>query len=383
MKKIRFIIVGSGWRSLFFARIAKALPEVFELGAMLCRTKEKADKMASEYNIPTTTSIEECIEYQPDFVVVAVNKASIADVSMEWMNYGFTVLCETPASLNMDTLDELWQMHTEGKRLVVAEQYTSYPIYKSMIEVLNRGLIGTPDCINISLAHDYHGTSLMREFLQQNGTEQFTVSAKEYFFNTVETLTRYDDFKDGRTAPKRRVTAEFTFDNGQVAWYDFDSEQYHSPIRQNHIKVQGLKGELLDNQIYFLDENFEPQTGTFSKKTISSDIYRNNPDPTSQIETSEITYCQTDKEPEVVYLPRFGLCGLNEDETAIAHMMELTAEYTWASQNICEEKAKIICRHMEGLLKNALQDSYMSILMQEAIDTKTIVSSKIKEWNRV
>ena len=43
-RKIRFIIVGSGWRSLYYVRIAKALKDRFELCALLCRTKEKADR---------------------------------------------------------------------------------------------------------------------------------------------------------------------------------------------------------------------------------------------------------------------------------------------------------------------------------------------------
>ena len=46
--KYHFIIVGSGWRSLYYVRIAKAMPNVFCLDAMYCRTQEKADKMAKE-----------------------------------------------------------------------------------------------------------------------------------------------------------------------------------------------------------------------------------------------------------------------------------------------------------------------------------------------
>ena len=52
MAKLRFIVVGSGWRSLFYWRIAQALPERFELCAMLCRTEEKAEKMHREYGVP-------------------------------------------------------------------------------------------------------------------------------------------------------------------------------------------------------------------------------------------------------------------------------------------------------------------------------------------
>ena len=104
MGKTRFIIVGSGWRSLYYVRIAKALPEHFELCAMLCRTEEKASLMAIENGIHTTTSEEECISMKPDVVVVVVNKASIAEVAIHWLNLGFCVLSETPAALDIATL---------------------------------------------------------------------------------------------------------------------------------------------------------------------------------------------------------------------------------------------------------------------------------------
>ena len=44
MERIRFAVVGTGWRSLFYVRIAKWLPERFELTGVLCRTKERAEE---------------------------------------------------------------------------------------------------------------------------------------------------------------------------------------------------------------------------------------------------------------------------------------------------------------------------------------------------
>ena len=101
-RKIRFIIIGSGWRALYYVRIAKALKDCFELCALLCRTKEKADRFKVQYDIPTTTSIEECVALSPDFVVVAVDKAHLASISIEWMERGFPVLSETPAAMDID-----------------------------------------------------------------------------------------------------------------------------------------------------------------------------------------------------------------------------------------------------------------------------------------
>lgn len=102
MAKYHFIIIGSGWRALYYVRVAKALPEIFCIDAMYCRTQEKADLIAGQYQIHTTTSIEECAAYKPDFAVVAVKKDAICDVSMEWLDRGITVLSETPAALDTD-----------------------------------------------------------------------------------------------------------------------------------------------------------------------------------------------------------------------------------------------------------------------------------------
>lgn len=144
MAKLRFIVVGSGWRSLFYWRIAQALPERFELCAMLCRTEGKAEKMHREYGVPVSTSAVQCAALHPDLVVVAVNKASIAAVSTEWLARGFAVLSETPAALEEDALRALWQLHRQGAKLQVAEQYWLYPTLAKRLAAVHSGALGTP-----------------------------------------------------------------------------------------------------------------------------------------------------------------------------------------------------------------------------------------------
>lgn len=364
MQKIRFVVVGSGWRSLYYVRIAKALPDVFELCAMYCRTEEKASKIASEYDIHTTTSIAECEGYKPDFVVVVVNKASIAEVSMEWMKRGFTVVCETPAGLDIDTLNELWRMHEQGYKLVVAEQYTRYPQYRALLEVTGQDKIGDLDCLNISLAHDYHGASLMRAFLKLSVEEGFCVSAKTYEFPTVETRNRYEIYKDGRVADKKRTVATFEFESGKVAIYDFDSEQYHSPIRKNTIKLQGRLGEIIDNKVYYLDENYEPCEEELKIETRTVNRAYDNPNLKTIKEVITVSFLG-----EALYTPEFGLCGLSEDEVAIAGLLKQSAAYA---------------RGIDGepyALKEALQDAYMAILMRQASDSGETVYSTKQEWH--
>lgn len=364
--KYHFIIIGSGWRSLYYVRIAKAMPDILRLDAMYCRIQEKADKMAEEFSIHTTTSIEECVGYKPDFAVVAVNKTSICDVSIEWMDRGITVLSETPAALDMDSLKKLYRYHMSDdktdKKQVVAEQYREYPYNKARINLVNSGVLGDISCLNISIAHEYHGFSLIRAYLGIKPDENYTVSGKIYEFPTTQTLTRYDKFTDGRIAPKKRCVAVFEFDSGKVAWYDFDSEQYRSPIRKNMIKVQGVRGELINNELYYLDEN-----NVGRKETIVTDINKvmtgnGNPNLAQVNEIKKIAFGD-----KILYEPVWGLRGLSEDETAIATLMCKTAEYS---------RGQALPPYS---LENALADAYASILLDEAVRTSNKVSSCIEK----
>lgn len=366
MGKYHFIIIGSGWRSLYYVRIAKAMPDILRLDAMYCRTQEKADKMAEEFSIHTTTSIEECVGYKPDFAVVAVNKTSICDVSIEWMDREITVLSETPAALDMDSLKKLYRYHMSDdktdKKQVVAEQYREYPYNKARINLVNSGVLGDISCLNISIAHEYHGFSLIRAYLGIKPDENYTVSGKIYEFPTTQTLTRYDKFTDGRTAPKKRCVAVFEFESGKVAWYDFDSEQYRSPIRKNMIKVQGVRGELINNELYYLDEN-----NVGRKETIVTDINKvmtgnGNPNLAQVNEIKKIAFGD-----KILYEPVWGLRGLSEDETAIATLMCKTAEYS---------RGQALPPYS---LENALADAYAAILLDEAVRTSNKVSSCIEK----
>lgn len=364
MKKIRFIIVGSGWRSLYYVRIAKALPQHFELCGMLCRTKEKADMIAATHHIYTTTSGDECRQMAPDFVVVAVNKAAIAKVSREWLELGFTVLCETPASLDLTVLKELWELHkNQGAKLAVAEQYTRYPVYSAMMKMLDSDMIGEPYSMNVSLAHEYHGASLIRAFLRE-GMTPFCVTGKTYTFPTTETLSRYECFTDGRIADKKRTVAIFEFADGKAAFYDFDSEQYRSPIRKNYVDVRGCRGEMKDEAFYYLDRNNIP------KDTVLEIIKRKVITQWENPNLHEVTEIERIKaDGKTLYEPVFGLCGLSSDETAVAQVMRDTALYAGGE------------KELDYPLENALQDAYMAILLQEAVTTQTTVKSAAMPWH--
>lgn len=364
MKRTRFIIVGSGWRSLYYVRIAKALPNQFELCAMLCRTEEKAQRLGVENDIHTTTSEEECIAMKPDLVVVVVNKASIADVAMHWMEMGFCVLSETPAALELPKLEKLWDLHCQGKKLVVNEQYRKYPVLSSIIKIAQSGLLGSNDSLNASLAHEYHGASLIRALLCIDQSEQFSVTAKTYEFPVTETLTRYDSFKDGRIAMKKRTIATFEFESGKVAFYDFDGEQYRSPIRKNTMRLLGKRGEIIDDKVYFLDSSNE---GICAPLHVITRKVKTGYDNPNLREIDEVL--SVDFNGQKLYEMPFGPCGLAQDETAMAIMMRQAALY---GQGLSESPYP---------LSEALQDAYTMILMQRACESGEKVVSERQIWN--
>ncbi len=358
MSKVRFAIVGSGWRAMYYVRIVRALPEIFELCGMLCRTQEKADRLAEEQKIKTTTSADDIINSQPEFIVVAVDKLHVAEVAMQWMGRGYPVVSETPTAMDMDTLNRLWEYHKQGHKLIISEQYLKYPENIARMKLIEKGLIGEPEYLYLSQAHEYHGASLMRAFLQIPYDMPFTVKAEEFSFPTVETLSRYERFTDGRTNDKKRVLATFSFENGRTCLYDFDSEQYRSPIRSNLYKLQGVKGEIVNDTVYWLDDDWQPCSCSLkyrSRKVAYDDI---NPNLQTVDEITEISW-----NGEVLYSAVFGECGLAQDETAIAQLLKGMGEYV---------------RGQNGEpypLREALQDAYMAILLREAISSgKTIHS---------
>ena len=191
----------------------------------------------------------------------------------------------------------------------------------------------------------------------------FSVSAKTYEFPVTETRTRYEEFQDGRISNKRRTVATFEFENGQAAFYDFDSEQYHSKIRKNSYKIQGIRGEILDGKAIYLDpENNAVEADLqIEKRHIDRDFI--NPNPEFAEEITGIYF-----QGEQIYKPPFGLCGLSQDETAVAQLLKNTAEY---AKGIADSPYP---------LKEALQDAYMAILMKKSEGTCKSVSSKLQKW---
>lgn len=337
MSKIRFAVIGSGWRSLFYIRISRALPEIFELTMLLCRSQEKADRFQKEYGVSATVIEQDVIDSAPDFIVSAVSEDSIAETAAKWSRYGFPVLSETPAGLSYEELDMLWNLRqNSGARIQIAEQYQFYPRYDAVIRLIRSGLIGAPVSLDISAMHGCHAASMIRSFLD-TGLEEVRLTGKAFSFPVTETRTRYEILTEGKISLKEQRHVILEFESGKAAVYDFLSEQYRSPIRNRSVRLRGTRGESLNDMVYYLDKRNLPHQAPL--------VFKYDP---SGREVLSVTF-----QGQNLYSPPFGACGLPEDETAMARVLSGMKEYIDTGREFYP-------------LSYALEDAYLTLLMTDS-----------------
>ena len=96
MSKIRFGLIGSGWRAEFYIRIAKALPEMFDLAAVMIRSKEKGEAFSAKFSVKVVNTLDELVEKEPEFVVMAIKRGIVTENLITLFERGIPVLTETP-----------------------------------------------------------------------------------------------------------------------------------------------------------------------------------------------------------------------------------------------------------------------------------------------
>ncbi len=341
---LSYIIVGSGYRSEYFARIAKACPDLFR-AMYLCRSAEKAALMKARTGLDAATSVEECLAFRPDFAVVAVDGGHIADVAEEWIERGVPVVAETPVGDTPEKLRRLWQLGRQGAKIVCCEQYHRQPLLMAGLDAVRQGLIGEPTSLYISLLHTYHAASVIRRALDIPPEEPYTLRAFTAVSPVTETDSRYGAILDGRIAQEKRDTALITFASGKQAIYDFCSVQYRSYIRTRHLTVRGTRGEWSDTLVLHLDGDNRPQR-TFLLPEIP-EKYRILD---SQALRDRRRNWQAELAPDTV-----------QDEFAIASILLDMGEYLAGGPSPYPLKEALADAHFSLLMKKALEQPWQEI----------------------
>ncbi len=95
---IKYGIIGAGWRSEFYLRIAELLPSKFSVSGIYIRNNEKQKEFADKYNVKICSSLEELLKTDFDFIVSCVNKDNISEMIKTLAAKDIPILTETPVN---------------------------------------------------------------------------------------------------------------------------------------------------------------------------------------------------------------------------------------------------------------------------------------------
>lgn len=248
---INFGIIGAGWRSEFYLRIASLVPEEFNVTGIYIRNSEKKKEFSHKYNVKIVDSLDELIMTNPDFVVSCVNKDGICDMIAELANRNIPVLSETPIGKSSEQIESFKKQIKPDWKVQVAEQFHFMPRNQAIKKVINSGIIGEVNYAEISCCHDYHGISLIRFFLgikdEIPKVTTFSFPDKLNVYNG-----RNGTFEKAEERISQQKIAILEYKN-KTAVYNFSSEQYFSDIRNSRIVIRGTNGEIINDTVTYLD----------------------------------------------------------------------------------------------------------------------------------
>ena len=243
---ITYCVIGAGWRSEFYLRIAKLLPELFCVKAVCVRNLNTASAFREKYDVAILNSLDDVLKVDCDFFVNCINKEDISDLSFDLCSRGYAVLQETPAVLPKKQI-----LDSKNFKLQVAEQFHFMPRNQAYKKIIDSGILGEVHQVQLSCCHDYHAASLIRFFLD--------IKAETPTKTTIslpDKLTRYN-CRAGHIEPaivdsEEKITI-LNFGN-KTAIYDFNFEQYFSDIRASRIVIRGTTGEIINNTCTYLKD---------------------------------------------------------------------------------------------------------------------------------
>ena len=353
--KAKFIVIGYGWRADFFYRIAKMLPERFEICAGVLRTKERAQQVAQEEGIFATNDLEEALKREPDFAVLCVPRGIVKDYLVTLMERKVPVLCETPPGKDTEELTGLWRDFKRlGGRVQVVEQYFLQPYYAGVLRLIEEGYLGEISSVMLSALHGYHAVSMYRKLLGI-GYENCVIQGQKFVSPVTATNGREGFDRSGRIMEEERDWVSLRFENGKSALMDFAGEQYFSLIRRRRWNIRGLRGEINDEAVDFLTKDNLPVTQEMRRV----DVGVNN--------NSEWAHKGIMFMDRMLYENPFYPARMNDDEIAVASCLVAMKEYVETGKEFYP-------------LREALQDTYLSFEMERAVKSGGQVRTETKDW---
>ena len=348
-------IVGGGFRTRAFLRVARELPALFRVCGVVTRSAETGLAIERDWAVPTYRTVDELLgACSPDFVVVAVMPGAAPGVITEIARHGLPVLTETPPANDVDGLLPLHQLVRNGARIQVAEQYHLEPLLSAQISLARSGRLGNVTEASVSVCHDYHGISVLRRFLGI-GFEDATITGHELVTTIKAGPERAGDPREDCTMAEVHTTARLDFGD-RVGSYDFSTDQYRSWIRSHHILVRGDLGELRDDNVRYLQDFRTPMQLRFGRVS------------TGGAGNHEGFYLRgLTLGEEWAYVNEFAPARLADDELSIATLLVRMTDYVHGGPEVYS-------------LAEASQDHYLQLMVKRAVQSGESIRTGPQPW---
>lgn len=311
---VRYAVVGSGWRSEFFLRLAQVLPERFAVSAVVTRSAERGEQVAARWGVATARSLGE-LRDRPELVVTSVPWAVTPELVADAVERGLPVLAETPPAPDAAAMRQLWAQ-VGGRRLVqVAEQYLLLPGHAARRALVRGGVVGQVTSVQVSSTHLYHAVSMIRGLLGA-GCGPVTVTASTLTAPLVDPLGR-DGWRAGaEPVPAATTLAVLDFGPDGSGLYDFTDNQWLNPLRSRRLVVRGSTGELVDDTVVRLAD---------SRSAVTSHLVRRQTGQDLNLEGFDLDHIAYDG--AVVYRNPYRGARLSDEEIAIASLLDATGAW--------------------------------------------------------
>lgn len=354
-RPVRFGIVGGGWRAAFFLRVARELPDRFQVTGVVVRDAAKRQQLTDAWQVATYASLDELVRAgTPGFVVVSVPRSATPDIIAALVERDLPVLAETPPAADLDGLRALFARVGPSARVQIAEQYPFQPLHASRLALVTSGLIGTPSHAQVSVAHGYHGMALLRRALGLT-FDDATIVARRVVSPIMAGPGRAGGPDVERIVPSEQVIAQLDF-GAKFGVYDFSGDQYFSWIRTPRLLIRGERGEINGTQVRYLADYRAP---------IVLELRREDAGLEGNLEGYHHKGILAGE--RWIYRNPLAPGRLSDDEIAVGTCLDRMARYVEAGESFYG-------------LAEASQDQYLSLMVERAAASGDAVTTTAQPW---
>ena len=356
MEIVQFGLIGGGWRAEFYLRIARALPERFRVVGAVLRDAAKAAAFGARWGVPTFPTPEALLDATaPEFVVTSVPRDANPAILTVLAARGVPALSETPPANGLEDLCRVWALAEAGARIQVAEQYAYQPHHAARLACVASGRLGSVSQVQVSVAHGYHGLSLLRRFLGVRG-EAARITARRFSAPLVGGPGRGGPPAEERLTTSQQTIAWLDFGD-RLGVYDFDGAQYFSWVRGQRLLVRGDRGEVIDERARYLLSYREPMEASFERLVAGAN---------GNLEGMYLKGIAL--AGEWLYRNPFAPARLTDEEIAVAAVLDGMARYVAGGPDVYS-------------LAEACQDRYLDLVLTQAAESGETLETEPQPWS--